>query len=159
VHSDVCGPMSTTSLSEYVYYVSFIDNLSRKTWIYFLKSKGEVFRKFKEFKALIENLSERKIKILRSNNGGEFTSDDFITFYREVGIKRELSTPYNPQQNGVAERKNRTIMEAVNAMIHDQDLHMHLWAEAARTIVYVQNISPLRALGNETLEEMFIGEK
>jgi hypothetical protein len=159
VHSDVCGPMSTTSLSGYVYYVSFIDDFSRKTWIYFLKSKGEVFSKFKEFKALVENLSERKIKILRSDNGGEFTSDDFKAFCREVGIKRELSTPYNPQQNGVAERKNRTIMEAVKAMIHDQDLPMHLWAEATRTVVYVQNKSPHRALGNKTPEEMFTGEK
>jgi hypothetical protein len=159
IHSDVCGPMSTASLSRYVYYVSFIDDFSRKTWIYFLKAKNEVFNKFKEFKALVENLSEKKIKILRSDNGGEFTSDEFKTFCKEVGIKRELSTPYNPQQNGVAERKNRTIMEAVKAMIHDQDLPMHLWAEAARTVVYVQNRSPHRVLGNKTPEEMFTGEK
>ena len=74
-------------------------------------------------------------------------------------LKRELSTPYNPQQNGVAERKNRTIMEAVKAMIHDQDLPMHLWAKVARTNVYVQNISPHRVLGNKTPKEMFSGEK
>ena len=71
-------------------------------------------------------MSEKKIKILRSNNGGEFTSGELKTFCKEFGIKRELSTPYNPQQNRVAERKNRTIMEAVKAMIHDQDLLMHL---------------------------------
>ena len=74
---------------------------------------------------------------MRSNNGGEFTSGEFKTFYKEVGIKRELSTPYNTQQNGVVERNNRTIMEPIKAMIHDQDLPMHLWEEAARTIVYV----------------------
>jgi hypothetical protein len=68
IHSEVCGPMPSSSISGYVYYVSFIDDYSRKTWIYFLKSKDEVFSKFKEFKALIENLSERKIKILRSDN-------------------------------------------------------------------------------------------
>jgi hypothetical protein len=159
VHSDVCGPMSTTSLSGYVYYVSFIDDISCKTWIYFLKSKGEVFSKFKEFKALVENLSERKINILRPDNGGEFTYDDFKTFCREVGIKRELSTPYNPQQNGVAERKNHMIMEAIKAMIHDQYLPMNLWEEATKTVVYVQNKSPHCALGNKTPEEMFTGEK
>ena len=70
IHSDVCGPMSSSSLSEYVYYVSFIDDYSRKTWSYFLKSKDEVFSKFKEFKALVENHTERKIKTLRSENGG-----------------------------------------------------------------------------------------
>ena len=84
---------------------------------------------------------------------------EFKTFCKEVGIKREFSTPYNPQRNGVVERKDRTIMEAVKAMIHDQDLLMHLWAEAARTTVYVQNRSPHRVLGNKTPEEMFSGEK
>ena len=73
IHSDVCGPMPSTSLSGYVYYVAFIDDYSHKTWIYFLKSKDEVFGKFKEFKALVENLSERKIKTLRSDNIGEYT--------------------------------------------------------------------------------------
>jgi hypothetical protein len=125
VHSDVCGPMPSTSLSGYVSYISFIDDYSRKTWVYFLKSKDEVLKKFKEFKALVENLSKRKIKILRSDNGGEYTSNEFGSFYRDVSIKRELTTPYNPQQNGVAERKNRIIMEAVKTMIHDQDLPMH----------------------------------
>jgi transposase InsO family protein len=113
IHLDVCGLMPSPSISEYVYYVSFIDDYSRKTWVYFLKSKDEVFSKFKEFKTLIENIFERKIKILRSDNGDEYTSKEFVNFYKYVGIKRELTTPYNPQQNGVAERKNKTIMEVV----------------------------------------------
>jgi hypothetical protein len=96
-----------------------------------------VFSKFKEFKTLIENLSERKIKILRSDNGGEYTSKEFVKFYKYVGIKRELTTPYNPQQNSVAERKNKTILEAVKTMIHDQDLPMCLWVEAAMADAYV----------------------
>ena len=85
-----------------------------------------MFEKFKEFKALIENLSDKKIKTLRSDNGGEYTSKEFEAFCKDAGIKRELTTPYNPQQNGVAERKNRTIMEVVKTMIYDQDLPMHL---------------------------------
>ena len=76
-----------------------------------MKAKSEVFEKFKELKALIENLSDKKIKTLRSNNGGEYTSKEFEAFWKDVGINRELTTPCNPQQNGVAERKNRTIME------------------------------------------------
>jgi transposase InsO family protein len=120
IHSDKCGPMPSSSISRSVYYVSFIDYYSRKTWIYFLKSKDEVFNKFKEFKALIENLSKRKIKILRSDNGGEYTSKEFVSFCRDVRIKREITTPYNPQQNNVVERKNRTIMEAMKTMIHEE---------------------------------------
>ena len=73
IHSDVHSPMSSSSLSGYVYYVSFIDEFSRKTWIYFMKNKDEFFSKFKEFKALIENHTEKKIKTIRSDNGGEFT--------------------------------------------------------------------------------------
>jgi transposase InsO family protein len=132
VHSNVCGPMPSTSLSGYVYYVSFIDDYSRKTCVYFLKSKDEVLGKFKEFKALVEKLSERKIKKLRLDNGGEYTSNEFGRFCRDVGIKRDLTNPYNHQQNGVAERNNRTIMEAINTMIHDQDLPMNLWVESSK---------------------------
>ena len=132
IHSDVCSPMSSSSLSGYVYYVSFIDYFSRKAWIYFLKSKDEVFSKFKEFKSLIENQTEKRIKTFRSDNGGEFTSNEFKELCKDSGIKRELITPYNPQQNGVSEMNNRTIMEATRAMLHDQDLPMHLWQKLPR---------------------------
>ena len=101
IHSDVCGPMSSSSLSGYVYYVYFIDYFSRKTWIYFTKNKDEVFSKFKEFKALIEKHTEKKIKTFRSDNGGEFTSNEFKEIWIDSGIKRDLTTPYNPQWNGV----------------------------------------------------------
>jgi transposase InsO family protein len=152
IHLDVCGPMPSTSLNGYVYYVSFIDDYSHKTWVYFLKSKDEVFGKFKEFKALIENLSKRKIKILRSDNGGKYTSKEFVIFCRYAKIKRELTTPYNTQKNDVAERKNRTIMEALKNMIHDRDLPMNLWAEATRATMYVQNKLSHSALGLKSLE-------
>ena len=76
IHFDVCGPMSSNSLRGYAYYVSFIDDFSRKTWIYFMKNKDEVFRKFKEFKAFNENHTENKINTFRSDNGKEFTSNE-----------------------------------------------------------------------------------
>ena len=81
----------------------FIDNFLCNTWIYFLKEKSEVFSKFKEYKSLVENQRYRKIKILWSDNDDEFTLEEFKELYREPWIKRELGTPYNPQQNGVAE--------------------------------------------------------
>ena len=155
IHLDVCGPMTVASLNGYLYYVLFIDDHSRKTWIYFLKTKDGVLARFQEFKAQVENLTGRKIKVLRLDNGGEYTSRDFSDFCIEAGIKREYTVPYNPQQNGVAERKNRTIAEATKAMIHDQNLPMILWAEASMTAVYVQNRSPHKILKNMTLEEAF----
>jgi hypothetical protein len=97
VHSDVSGPMSVPSMGGHWYYVIFIDDYSRRTWIYFMKTKDEVFSRFREFKALVENQTGKKIKVLRSDNGGEYTSNEFKKFCKKVGIKRETSVPYNPQ--------------------------------------------------------------
>jgi len=97
IHSDVCGKMSTTAIGNYLYYSTFIDDYSRMTWIYLLKTKDAVFDKFVEFKASIENITGRKIKLLRSDNGGEYTSNEFKDFCKGEGIKRELTTPYTPQ--------------------------------------------------------------
>jgi hypothetical protein len=96
IHSDVCGPMTVASLNGYLYYVLFIDDHSWKTWIYFLKNKDRVLAKFQEFKAQVENLTRRKIKVLRSENGGKYTSKDFNNFCIEARIKREYTVPYNP---------------------------------------------------------------
>jgi transposase InsO family protein len=125
--------MPVTSLGGYLYYLIFVDDFSRKTWIYFLKKKDEVFKWFRSFKALVENQTGKKIKILRTDNGTEYESNEFNDYCREAGIKRETTTPYTPEQNGVAERKNRTIIEVVRAMLHDQGLPKFLWGEAANT--------------------------
>jgi transposase InsO family protein len=84
--------------------------------------------------------------------------DDFKTFYREVRIRRELTTPYNPQQNGVAERKNRSIEESIKEMMNDQNLSMFLWGEVIMTTVYVQNRIPHHILKSMTPEESFFGK-
>jgi hypothetical protein len=88
IHSDVFGPVPVPSLGKSMYYVSFIDDFSRNTWIYFLRKKYEVFDKFKEFKALVENQTEKKIKILRTDNGGEFYGNEFKEFCKKCGIAR-----------------------------------------------------------------------
>eukprot|EP00253_Pinus_taeda_P003752 PITA_03752 len=159
IHIDVSGRMSHVSLGGYESYVIFIDNYSRRTWIYFLKTKGEVFSRFKEFKALVEKQTGRKIQVLRSDNGGEYTDVGFSDFCAQEGIRKEFTVPYNPQQNGVSERKNRAIVGIARAMIHDQGLPLFLWVEACNTVVYLQNRSPHRVLGNMTPEEAFTGEK
>ena len=102
-----------------------------------MKAKSETFNKFKEFKTFIKKQMGSHIRALRSNNGHEFDSHHFIDLCQEAGIKRELTVPYNPQQNGVAERKNRTICEAAKAMMHDLDLPTSIWAEATGTAVYI----------------------
>lgn len=153
--------MSTPSINGCLYYIIFFDDCSRRTWIFFLKKKesSEVISKFKQFKALVENQSRKKIKILRSNNGGEYISDIFKDFCISIGIKREFSIPYNPQQNGVAEHKNRSIIELAKSMIHDQNLHTSFSAEASNTVVYIKNCCPQSVLDNITLEEFFLGIK
>jgi hypothetical protein len=151
IHSDVCGPMSLASLTGSLYYVVFIDDFSQKSWIF--------FSRFQEFKALVENQTGKKIRVLRSDNGGEYTSKEFMDFCAGEGIRRELTVPYNPQQNGVAERKNRAIVGAARAMLHDQGLPLFLWAEACYTAVYLQNRSPHKAVGSMTPEEAFSGKK
>jgi transposase InsO family protein len=122
VHSDVCGLMKTTSRGGARYFVTFIDDFSRKAHVYLLKAKGEVLNKFKAYKALVENQIGMKIKTLRSNNGGEFVSKKFDNFLDECGIQRQTSAPYTPQQNGVAKRANRTIMECARSTIRAQGL-------------------------------------
>ena len=118
-----------------------------------------MFKWFHSFKALVENQTGKKIKTLTTNNGTEYESNEFNDFCREVGIKRETSVPYTPKQNDIAERKNRTIMEATCAMIYDQGLPKFLWGEAANTTVYVQNRSLHQALDFKTPEEFFTGKK
>jgi hypothetical protein len=159
VHSNVCGPMSSTSLTGCEYFVTFIDDFSRKNWIYFMKTKDEVFSRFQEFKALVENAIRRNINVLRLDNGGEYIGKAFKEFCAQEGIKKELTVPYNPQQNGVAERKNMAIVGVARAMLYDQNLPTILWVEACGTAIYIQNKSPRKVLGRLTSEEAFIGKK
>eukprot|EP00253_Pinus_taeda_P018283 PITA_18283 len=106
-----------------------------------MRKKDKTFTKFCEFKDLVEKESGKKIKALRSDNGGEYFSQEFKDVCATEGIKREL-TPHNPQPNGVLERKNITIVGATRAMLHDQGLPLHLWAEACNTVVVEEILVP-----------------
>jgi hypothetical protein len=114
---------------------------------------------FKEFKNLVENQTGRHIRVFRTDNGKEFDSFKYDELCRASGIKRELTVPSNPQQNGVAERNNRTICEATRAMMHDQNLPLSIWVEAASIAVYIQNRCPHKAFEAKNPEEVFTGCK
>jgi len=113
IHADICGPITPTSNSKKRYLLTFIDDFSRKTWIYFLTEKSEALSIFKNFKVYVEKEVGSSIKGLRTDRGGEFTSQDFTTLCSNNGIRRQLTTAYTPQQNAIAERKNQTIMNMV----------------------------------------------
>jgi len=150
VHNDVFGPVSVPSLGKYVYYVSFIDDFSRNTWRYFLRKKYEVFDRFKDFNALVENQTEKIVNVLRRDNGGEFSENEFEEFIKKYGIARENTTPYTPRQNGVAERMNRTLMEKERYMLSGVRLGKEFWAEAVAIPFYLVNKSPSSALDDKT---------
>ena len=96
IHTDVCGPFSVASTTKHRYYVVFFDDFSHRFWIFFMQKKSETFSKFCEFKALVEKESGKRVKALRSDNGGEYISGEFKDFYRKEGIQRELIAPHNP---------------------------------------------------------------
>lgn len=159
IHTDVCGPQRTSSLNGSRYFIIFIDDLTRMCWIYFLKQKLEVAAVFWKFKAWVENQSDYKIKVIRSDNGTEYTSDKFNKFCEDAGIEHQLTATYTPQQNGVSERKNRTIMEMARCMLFEKNLPKKFWAEAANTSVYLLNRLPTKALKGKTPYEAWHGNK
>ena len=158
IHTGMCGPFSVASTAKHMYYVIFVDYFSRKCWIFFMQKKSKTYSKLCEFKELVEKESRKKVKALRSKNGGEYISSEFKDFCSVEGIRREFIAPHNPQQNRVAKRKNRTIVGAARAMLHDQGIPLHLWAEACNTTVYVQNHCPHRILGMSTPKEAYSGK-
>ena len=137
IHSDLWGPSRIPSKGGCYYMLTIIDDFSRKLWVYFLKNKSEAFSKFKEWKILIENQTGRKVKRLRTDNGLEFCSNEFNDFCKKEGIARHLTIPGTPQQNGVAERMNKMILERVRRMLSHYGLGKGFWAEAAMTACYL----------------------
>lgn len=142
IHSDVCGPMAVSSFSGAKYFVSFIDDCSRKVFVYTMKSKSEVYAKFVDFKAYVENQLSSKIKILRSDNGKEYMNKNFEKLCAVSGIKHETTVPYTPEQNGMCERMNRTLIEKVRCMLIDMNLNKSLWAEALHAAANIVNALP-----------------
>eukprot|EP00253_Pinus_taeda_P023123 PITA_23123 len=122
-------------------------------------NKSEVFEKFRNFKALVENKSGLHIKVLRTDRGGEYISKEFLIFCRENGIHKQFKAGYTPQQNGVVERKNRTIMDMARSMLKAKHLSNDYWAEAVNCVAYILNKCPTKEVMNRVPEEAWSGRK
>ncbi|GJY69970.1 putative ribonuclease H-like domain-containing protein, partial [Tanacetum coccineum] len=159
LHMDLFGPTFVSSLMHKKYCLVVTDDYSRFSWVFFLRTKDETSEILKNFIKEIENLVDKKVKIIRSDNGTEFKNHVMDEFCREKGIKREYSVARTPQQNGVAERKNRTLIEAARTMLADSKLPTTFWAEAVSTACYVQNRVLVVKPHNKTPYELFRGIK
>ncbi|XP_070664630.1 uncharacterized protein [Malus domestica] len=124
-------------------------------WVYFMRFKSEVFTIFKKFKTMVELQSGYQIKRLRSDREFEYTSHEFNAFCEDVGLEKQLTVAYSPQQNGIAERKNKTIIEMAKSMMHEKNMSYTFWGEAVNTSVYLLNRCPTKALDKKTLFEVF----
>ncbi|KAM3014877.1 hypothetical protein FF2_027526 [Malus domestica] len=122
IHTDVCGPMSTTSKGGFSYYITFTDDHSRFGYVYLMKYKSESFERFKEFKNEVEKQTGKQIKTLRSDRGGEYLCNEFLDYLKECGIVSQWTPPGTPQHNGVSERRNRTLMNMVHSMMSSANL-------------------------------------
>uniref|UniRef100_A0ACD5WKD8 Uncharacterized protein n=1 Tax=Avena sativa TaxID=4498 RepID=A0ACD5WKD8_AVESA len=157
VHADVWGPSRKTSIGGANYMLTIIDDYSRKVWPYFLKHKSDVFDAFKKWKVMVEKQTEKKVKVLRTDNGMEFCSNEFEEFCSNDGMIRHHTIPYTPQQNGVAEHMNRTIISRARCMLSNAGMHRRFWAEAANTACYLINRSPSIPLEKKTPIEVWSG--
>jgi transposase InsO family protein len=156
---DLCGPMKNTTLGGARYFMLIIDDFSRKVWVYFLTEKSQAFSKFEEWVFLVENETSMKVRKIRFDNGGEFISQVFHNFCSQRGITHQFSTPNTPQQNGVIERKNRTVQEMARTMLSQSDLPLSFWGDVVSTAVDIINRCPTKAIAEMTLEESFTSVK
>ena len=139
IHTDLCGLMRIQSKGGAKYFLTLIDDATRWCEVRFLKKKSDVLEEFKKFKNLDETQKGRKIKCLQSDNGKEYCNREFDAYLEKCGIVRRLTIPHTPEQNGVAERKNRTLLEATRCMLIQAGQPGSFWAEAISTANHIQN--------------------
>ncbi|MBW0573805.1 hypothetical protein O181_113520 [Austropuccinia psidii MF-1] len=129
---DICGPISPLSHGQNKYIFQLIDGYSCMRFIFLLKSKSESFDKFVEFQRLAENQTGRQMKIVVSDNGGEFVNSKFKELFSRQGIIHQPTAPYTPQQNPISEHGNCTLFEKVRVMLQDYQVPSEWWGEAIR---------------------------
>uniref|UniRef100_A0AAG5DSQ9 Integrase catalytic domain-containing protein n=1 Tax=Anopheles atroparvus TaxID=41427 RepID=A0AAG5DSQ9_ANOAO len=158
VHTDLCGPMEQPPPRGNKYFLTFIDDYSRFCTVFLIKSKDETAEKIQEYVRSCQNVFGRKPRVIRSDGGGEYTGFALQQFYKAEGIKAQFSTPYSPQSNGVAERKNRSLQEMARCMLLDAALPKRYWGEAVLTAAYLQNRLPSKST-DLTPYELWTGHK
>ncbi|PWA60828.1 ribonuclease H-like domain, Reverse transcriptase, RNA-dependent DNA polymerase [Artemisia annua] len=159
VYGDLCGPISPATHSGKKLIFLLVDDCTRFMWAYFLASKDQAFSTFKEFKQKIEMELRLKLRILRTDRGGEFTSNEFTQYCKDNGIARQLTAPYSSQQNGVVERRNRTVLSTTRSMMKAMKLPLTFLAEAVKHDIYILNRVPTRALIDKTPYEALYNRK
>ncbi|KAL6294169.1 hypothetical protein ACE6H2_002311 [Prunus campanulata] len=150
IHSDVWGPSPISTTSGFRWFITFVDDCTRMTWLFMMKNKTDVFPIFQSFHKQIETQFSTKIQVLRSDNGGEYINHDFQTYFKMHGIIHETTCPQTPQQNGVAERKNRHLLETARALLIGAHVPRHHWDDAIVTSVYLINRMPSKVLDFRT---------
>ena len=158
VHTDVCGPMSVQARGGYEYFITFTDDYSRYGYVYLMRHKSEAFDKFREYKAEAEKQLGIHIKQLRSDRGGEYLSGEFKSYLAQEGIISQLSYPRTPRQNGVSERRNRTLLDMVRSMLSYSSLPESFWGYALETAAYILNLVPSKSV-SKTPTELWKGRK
>ena len=146
IHSDVWGPAKIPSISNAHYFVTFIDECTRMTWVSLLRRKSEVYTAFQEFHSMAGTQYQKQIRVLQSDNGTEYGDTSFGKFLLHHGIRHQTSCTYTPEQNGLAERKNRQIMEVVRASLFGMNMPQSYWGKAVKSVVYLINQVPSRVI-------------
>jgi hypothetical protein len=158
VHSDLWGPAPVETRAGKRYYITFTDDMSRLTHLYLLRTKDEAFGAYKEYDSWVGTQLNGRIKTLHSDRGGEYLGKAFVLYLKSKGTAQKLTVHDTPQHNGVAERRNRTIMERVRALLHASGLPRFLWGEAARHVVWL-NRTLTKAVSGQTPYEAAFGSK
>ena len=159
IYSDVCGPIATPSVQGMRYFVTFKDENSGYRVAYFIKHKSDVYECFKSFNVKIKTKFGHSVKVLHTDGGTEYLSNEFKSYLSKEGIEHEVTASYTPQQNGRAERDNRTIVESARSMLHQSGAPKYLWAEAVNTAIYILNRVPTSQAPGKTPYEMWCGQK
>ncbi|POW22754.1 hypothetical protein PSHT_00941 [Puccinia striiformis] len=159
IYMDLSGKITPATIGGASYYFKITDAFSSFKYVYILKSKSDAFFQFKEFYQLVTNLHSRNVINVITDGGGEFCSNEFEAWFKEKGINHQITAPYTPQQNSVAERGNRTTSEKARALLKHANLPSTIWGEAVSTAVFYENITPMRQLKWSTPCETWFGHR